>query len=202
MAQGDEPWRKTSQNVLHDYGIFKSRELVSRGPHGKEGRFIVLDAPDWAVVVPALLKGGKRCILTIKQYRHGAGEACQEFPGGVIEPGEEPAAAAARELLEETGYRAGRVVALGNCNPNPAIMSNRLHIFAAEDLEKAGEQELDEHELVDIHIEPEDEVLKALGDPPWSHALMATAAWYYARYRAGLSAGGARGGAAGNGTAS
>jgi 8-oxo-dGTP pyrophosphatase MutT (NUDIX family) len=184
VAQGELPWLKTSQSVLHDYGIFKSRELISRGPHGKEGRFIVLDAPDWAVVVPAMIHEGKRCILTIRQYRHGAGEACAEFPGGVIEPGEEPAAAAARELLEETGYRAGRVIALGSCYPNPAFMSNRLHIFAAEELEARGGQELDEHELVDLHIEPEDEVLKALGDPPWSHALMATAAWYYARYRA------------------
>jgi 8-oxo-dGTP pyrophosphatase MutT (NUDIX family) len=191
MAQGNEPWREISRNALHDYGIFKSRELKSRGPHGRDGRFIVLDAPDWAVVVPALIKDGRRHILTIKQYRHGAGEVCAEFPGGVIEPGEEPAAAAARELVEETGYRAGRVLALGSCYPNPAFMSNRLHIFAAEDLELAGEQELDEHELVDLHIEPEDEVLKALGDPPWSHALMATAAWYYARYRAAVSAGGA-----------
>ena len=143
----------------------------------------MLEAPDWAVVVPVIVRDKRRFRVTGEQYRHGADECCAEFPGGVVEPGEEPAAAAARELLEETGWLAGRIVPLGSCWPNPAIMSNRLHVFAAEELEATGRQDLDEHELVDVRILPEDEVLASMGTPPWSHALMATAAWYYARYR-------------------
>jgi len=185
MAKGNESWMETGRRELADYRLFKALETTSVGPHGKEGRFIVLDAPDWAVVVPALERGGRRYILSVSQYRHGAGVPMTEFPGGVVEPGEDPARAAARELLEETGYVAGRITHLGTCSPNPAFMSNSFHVFAAEDLSLVAEQSLDEHELVDVEEVPEDELYARVGSPPWGHALMATAAWYYRKWREG-----------------
>jgi len=179
---GHIAWKDVSTKTVADYGIFSVTERLSIGPHGREGRFVVLDAPEWAVVVPVLERGGGRALVTVRQYRHGLGRACVEFPGGVVERGEDPATAAARELLEETGYRAGRIVALGSPSPNPAFMANRLHVFVALDLESAGEQSLDEHEFVDVDVQPEDRVLAAVGDPPWDHALMTAAAWYYRRW--------------------
>jgi len=183
MANGDERWIETGRRELADMHIFKASERTSLGPHGKSGRFIVLDAPDWAVVVPALERDGRRFILAVRQFRHGAGVSMSEFPGGVVEPGEAPEVAAARELLEETGYRAARVIAIGSCNPNPAFMANTFHVFAAEGLSLVAAQSLDEHELVDVEEIPEDELLARVGQPPWSHALMVTAAWYYRRWR-------------------
>ncbi|PKL24454.1 MAG: NUDIX hydrolase [Spirochaetae bacterium HGW-Spirochaetae-3] len=183
MAHGTETWTVTERRELADYRIFKAAELRSLGPHGKEGRFVILDAPDWAVVVPVVVREGGRFILSVRQYRHGSGVVSAEFPGGVVEPGEAPAAAAARELLEETGYSAGRVVHLGSCSPNPAFMANTFHVFAAEDLSLVAGQSLDEHELVDVEETPEDELLARVGEPPWSHALMMTAAWYYRKWR-------------------
>lgn len=177
-----ERWKEISRRDLLDCGIFIAREHCNVGPDGKSGRFVVLDAPDWAIVVPVLVRDGKRHLVTVNQYRHGADEVCTEFPGGVVESGEVPAAAAARELLEETGYRAARISIAGECWPNPAFMSNRIHIFIAEGLELVADQDLDEHEIVDVQVTPEDEVLAAVGLPPWSHALMATAAWYYTRW--------------------
>jgi len=185
MAKGDEHWTETVRRELADHHIFKAFEHTSLGPHGKSGRFIVLDAPDWAVVVPVIERAGRRFILTVRQFRHGAGTSMTEFPGGVVEPGEAPAAAAARELLEETGYRARRIIPLGSCNPNPAFMANTFHVFAATGLALVAAQSLDEHELVDVEELPEDELLARVGDPPWSHALMVTAAWYYRRWREG-----------------
>ena len=183
MGKGSESWEEKGSEALADYGIFRATRKRRLGPHGKEGSFVILDAPDWAVVVPAVVRDGKRYILSVRQYRHGSGVASVEFPGGVVEPGEDPAAAAARELLEETGYAAGRVVRLGSCSPNPAFMTNAFHVFAAEDLTLVAEQSLDEHELVDVEEIPEDELYARVGEPPWSHALMATAAWFYRRYR-------------------
>jgi len=183
MAQGDEKWIETKRCELADYRIFKASERTSLGPHGKSGRFIVLDAPDWAVVVPVIERDGRRFILAVRQFRHGAGISMTEFPGGVVEPGEDPAAAAARELLEETGYQAERIVPLGSCNPNPAFMSNTIHAFAATGLTRVAGQSLDEHEIIEVEEIPEDELFAGVGDPPWSHALMVTAAWYYRRWR-------------------
>lgn len=177
-----ERWKEESQQDLLDCGIFIAKERRMAGPHGKTGRFVVLDAPDWAVVVPVLERDGKRYLVTVDQYRHGADELCTEFPGGVVEPGEDPAVAASRELLEETGYKAATISLAGDCWPNPAFMSNRFHVYVAEGLELVSAQSLDEHEIVDVNVTPEDEVLAAVGFPPWSHALMATAAWYYTRW--------------------
>jgi len=185
MANGDEQWTELSRRNLYDFGLFVASERTSRGPHGKTGRFVVLEAPDWAVVVPTLVRDGKRYVVAVRQIRHGAGVPMTEFPGGVVEAGEEPAAAAARELREETGYNAARIVHLGSCSPNPAFMSNSFHVFAAEGLTLAGGQSLDEHEIVDVVELPEDEMMAVIGDPPWSHALMVTAAWYYRRWREG-----------------
>lgn len=183
MAGGDKRWDESGRRELDDYGIFKASERRRLGPHGKEGRFVVLEARDWAVVVPVLEREGRRFILTVRQYRHGSGEVSEEFPGGVVEPGEDPAAAAARELLEETGYRAASVTRLGSCSPNPAFMANTFHVFLAEGLELAAAQALDEHELVDVGELPEDELFERVGSPPWSHALMIAAAWYYRKHR-------------------
>jgi len=65
-------------------------------------------------------------------------------------------------------------------------MANTFHVFAAEGLTLAGDQSLDEHEIVDVVELPEDEMLAVIGDPPWSHALMTAAAWYYRRWREGI----------------
>jgi 8-oxo-dGTP pyrophosphatase MutT (NUDIX family) len=102
-----------------------------------------------------------------------------EFPGGVFEKGENAAAAAKRELKEETGYEAKKIVKLGEFNPNPAIMSNHVHFFLALDLTSPVEQKLDADEYIEVEITPWEDVLKGLGKPPYIHALMGTAIALY-----------------------
>jgi 8-oxo-dGTP pyrophosphatase MutT (NUDIX family) len=102
-----------------------------------------------------------------------------EFPGGVFEPGENAEEAAGRELLEETGYKAGKIRKLGEFSPNPAIMSNRVHIFLAEDLVDTGRQGLDADEFVEIETVDVDAVCEGMGKPPYVHALMGTALAMY-----------------------
>ena len=115
----------------------------------------------------------------VRQWRHGARELSLEFPGGVFEKGETPELAAAREMKEETGYSACRIEKLGVFNPNPAIMSNKVHFFLALDLEASGKQQLDEDEYAEVEIVPWKEVLAGMGKPPFIHALMGTAMCLY-----------------------
>ena len=115
----------------------------------------------------------------VRQWRHGARELSLEFPGGVFEKGETPSLAAARELLEETGYEANTIDELGVFNPNPAIMSNRVHFFLARILAPPITQKLDEDEYLEVEIVPWEKVFRGMGKPPYIHALMAAAMSLY-----------------------
>ncbi|MCL2007723.1 MAG: NUDIX hydrolase [Treponema sp.] len=115
----------------------------------------------------------------VRQWRHGAEELSLEFPGGVFEKGENPEEAAIREMREETGYTARRIEKLGEFNPNPAIMTNKVHFFLALDLDQGAAQELDYEEYADVEIIPFREVLAGMGKPPYIHALMGTAMCLY-----------------------
>ena len=90
----------------------------------------------------------------VKQFRHGVQKIIYEFPAGIVDPGELPIQAASRELLEETGYKAGTITLIGNIHPCPSFMTNTSFTFIAQDLTFTGEQHLDTHELLEPVIMP------------------------------------------------
>jgi 8-oxo-dGTP pyrophosphatase MutT (NUDIX family) len=179
MKSKDLVWREEGRKTLYRGPVFSVDERICRSPDNETRSYTVLNAADWAIVVPVLTEGETRKFVMVRQWRHGALELSLEFPGGVIEEGESPEAAAERELREETGYRAGRLVRLGEFSPNPAIMSNRVFFFIAEDLEAGGAQNLDEDEYMTVETAAEGEVIKEMGRPPYIHALMGTALGLY-----------------------
>jgi 8-oxo-dGTP pyrophosphatase MutT (NUDIX family) len=172
-------WQGESRRDVFKTRVFTVRENISRSPTGEQGTFTILDAPDWAIVIPVLENGGERRFVMVRQWRHGSETLSLEFPGGVFESGENPCEAAARELREETAYRAGRICKLAEMSPNPALMTNRVHFFLAGDLDPAGNQELDPDEYVDVVLVSPEEVLQNMGRPPYIHALMAAALALY-----------------------
>jgi len=177
MGEGDggTKWKRLGRRELLACPVFTVTERQNEGPGGRLGRFVVLEAPDWATVVPVVYRGSEAFFLMVRQYRHGSDEVSDEFPGGVIESGEDPAAAAARELAEETGYVASSLRLAGCVSPNPAIMTNRFHVFLAEGLVRAGGTDLDEHEVIDSFLVPAKELRAAMGTGRYSHALMVAA---------------------------
>ncbi len=137
MPSLPERWKRVRTTRREDYTILKVREDVFLDPRdGREHPRVILEADEWCNVLPITRDG--RAVL-VNQYRFGSGALSLEVPGGVVDPGETPAAAAARELEEETGYRAGRMVELGSVWANPAHFTNRVHSFLGLDCEPIHE---------------------------------------------------------------
>jgi ADP-ribose pyrophosphatase len=93
-------------------------------------------------------------ILLVEQYRVPLGRRCIELPAGLVgdeEEGEEIESAAVRELEEETGYRAGRMVDLGRFHASPGMSSEGFTLLRAEGLTKVGEGGGVEGEEIAVH---------------------------------------------------
>lgn len=130
-------WTRKRSEQVADCRVFKVRRDFSADPRGGSLHdFYVIEAPDWINVIP-LTKDNE--VVLIEQHRHGTESISLEIPGGMVDPGEEPPATAARELFEETGYEAAEVVFLGKTRPNPAIQNNWIHTFLARGVEHRRE---------------------------------------------------------------
>ena len=170
------------------FDVTSSTNTHEEGGQSVRGDYIVLDAPDWVIVIPELQENAdsQKEFFMVKQWRHGSKCLSVEFPGGVIDKGESPEEAARRELLEETGCRAGKLTKLGEVNPNPALFSNHVHIFLAQDLECSGRQELDADEFVNVIKVPVEQIIADMGTEQFPHALMSTAMCFYLKEKQGF----------------
>ena len=88
-------------------------------------------------------------ILMIRNRRYVVGETLVELPAGTLERGEDPMNCAGRELIEETGYVAGRLKPIGNYYTAPGILSEKMYAFAAYDLTRA-QAALEEGEEIEL----------------------------------------------------
>ncbi len=169
-------WRRLSSEIVHDAGIFQLR----RDKYTHMGRpthpFYVLETRTWINVVPITV-GGE--VVLVHQYRHGIGEVTLEVPGGVVDPDEEPSAAAVRELLEETGYRGDPPVLIGNVSSNPAILTNRTHSYLISNLRRVAEPSPDEHEDLLVELVPENEIPGLIESGAIHHSLSVLALSLY-----------------------
>jgi ADP-ribose pyrophosphatase len=96
-----------------------------------------------AVAILPLVARDHVCL--VRNQRPNVGETLVEIPAGTLEPPEPPEAAAVRELAEETGYQAARWRKLAEFFPSPGVLSERTHLFLAEDL-TPGPQNLEKDE--------------------------------------------------------
>ena len=115
-------------------------------PNGRRVALDVVRHPGAAAVVPFL---SETEVLLIRQYRHAAGGMIYEVPAGKLDAGEQPATCAARELEEEVGQRAGRLEPLGSIWTTPGFTDERIHLFAAHELEPCP-QRLEDDEVIEL----------------------------------------------------
>jgi len=109
-----------------------------------------------SVVILPLLPGDLVCLVEV--VRVAVGATLLELPAGTLDRDEPPLATAARELAEETGYRAGRIEPAGEFWMSPGILRERMHLFVATEL-TAGEQALEPGELITTRLVPWDEAV-------------------------------------------
>lgn len=92
-------------------------------------------------------------ILMVRNHRYTLDQRLLELPAGTLDEGEKPEQCAARELEEETGYRAGKLEQLCRLVPSPGILDEIITAFVATDL-KRGEQHLDDTEDLQVKTVP------------------------------------------------
>jgi ADP-ribose pyrophosphatase len=137
-------------------------KVIGHSVRARDGRMVrreIIVHPGAVVILPILPDG--RFVL-VRVMRHTLDRELLELPAGTLDrPGEDPPAAAHRELEEETGYRAGRMEPLCEFYPSPGVMTELIRAFVATDLTKTA-QRLDETEQIRVEIMPADAALAAV----------------------------------------
>lgn len=147
-----QPFTRSDSRTLLETPIFTLRADTAARPDGAhEGTYYVLECPAYVNVV-ALTDDAR--IILVRQWRHGTRAVELEIPAGLVEPGEADLDAAARELLEETGYGAARWSLLGDVVPNAAIQENRCATLLAEGCTRVAEPTPDAGEDLEVVLLP------------------------------------------------
>lgn len=131
-------------------------------PNGKASKREVVEHPGGVVILPL---DDQMRVVTVTQYRYAIGRSMTELPAGKLEPGEkaDPAAAALRELREETGATPGSFVPLGILHSSPGIFTETLYLYLARDLTFDAPAP-DEDELLVIERVPFDILVQRIMD--------------------------------------
>jgi ADP-ribose pyrophosphatase len=172
--------------VVKRQRIFEGRKVALevhhiRAPDGRQTtREIVCHRGSVAIL--AFPEPGR--VLLERVWRYALGAAMYEIPAGTLEPGEAPAACAARELAEETGYTAGRLEPLLAVHPSPGILTERLTVYLASDV-RPGRPAREPGEEIENVLVPLDEALAMIRDGRISDAKTVAAILFWDRFRRG-----------------
>lgn len=116
----------------------------------------------------------------VRQYRHGTEQVHLELPGGLVDPDDTtPELSAQRELLEETGFKGSNIRLIGECYPQPAILSNRCMFYLAEGAVKAQQQNLDAGEDIEIITIPLKQIRAKIERKEIDHGMVLLALFFF-----------------------
>lgn len=150
MSTEPAPWTTVARRtIVTDRWIRLHADECEDSSGRSISPYYVLEYGDWVSVLALDLNDDA---IVVEEYRHGAGIIAVGTIGGGVEAGEAPKDAAARELLEETGFEAHDLVALGATWANFGSHTNRVHHFLARGCSRVSEQSLDENEAIAVHV--------------------------------------------------
>ncbi len=166
-------WETTSAGEIAGFRVFGVQTVARRSrSSGRAGDFQVIHCPDWVNVV-ALTDAGH--VVFVEQYRHGTDAMTLEIPGGMVDPGEAPSVAAARELAEETGFTGDDPVLLGTVHPNPALQNNACTTWLIANARRTQPPRPDDHEEISVLTHPLADVDGLIAGGAITHALVVAA---------------------------
>jgi ADP-ribose pyrophosphatase len=168
---------QSSQRIYDSHWCGLRRDIVIL-PSGAAQEYHVFEVPDAVAVVPVTRDGR---IVLVGQYRYPHGKTHWEVPAGRISTGETPLAAAAREVREETGYRAARMDPLPGFYPTNGISAHFAHLFVGIDCEEVGELMLDDSEHLIVRAFDVRDVERMLDHGRFEDGFSAIALMYYLR---------------------
>jgi len=169
-AVDDASWsREGADTTLEANWLFRlRRERFRSRASGRSHDYYVLHLAD-AVSVVALTPGGD--LVLVRQFRAGSARDSLETPGGLLGPGEDPHAAGARELLEETGYAGDPAVALGTVWSNPSLMTSKVTTVVIANARPVARPQPDEGEEVSVELVPSSSAADLIRGGRVDHAL-------------------------------
>jgi len=150
VSTAPQPWATVARDTIVEDRWIRLHADECQDADGRTiAPYYVLEYGDWISVL-ALDRDDDA--IVVEEYRHGAGVIAVGTIGGGVEAGESPEAAAARELLEETGSVAEEFIDLGATWANFGSHTNRVHHFLARGCERVAEQSLDDSEAIVVHV--------------------------------------------------
>jgi ADP-ribose pyrophosphatase len=157
----ENPWRILSSTLVHDGSpwIRVFQDTVETGTGRVVEDFHRVEAMDFALVFARDRQGQ---VIMLRQWRQGPQRFALSFPGGHVEPGEDPAQAARRELIEEAGFNAEAVRPLGRFCMHSNFGLGWGNFFIAEGVSGGAGQTHDDLERADIRLISETDLETAL----------------------------------------
>lgn len=140
----------SSEEIFKGIVVHLYRDEVKL-PNGSESVREVLRDCRAVCVIPIDSQG---MVTMVRQFRYAHSRVLLEIPAGKLDAGEAFSEAAERELLEETGIRAGKYTFLGEIYTTPAFVDEVIYMYAATELEESGEQHLDRDEFLNVEKIP------------------------------------------------
>lgn len=169
-----------SEPVYRGHFLELRRDRVAL-PDGREATREYVVHPGAVMIVPILPDG--RLVME-RQYRYPVRQTMIEFPAGKLDAGEGGLACAQRELLEETGYRAGRWAKAGILHPVIGYATEVIEIWFADEL-SLGERQLDEGEFLDVFTATQQELEDWMRDGQLTDAKTVVGMMWLLQWRAG-----------------
>jgi ADP-ribose pyrophosphatase len=143
-------WRRIASRYVIDSPFLRIRQDTVELPDGTVvPEYFVRESPGFVMVFA--LTTDERVIL-VRQYRYGSDAVGLELPAGMLEPGEDPQACAARELLEETGYRAEEMRPLASYSVEAVRSDGRAFFFTARGAKRVAEPAPEATEQIEVEL--------------------------------------------------